>query len=315
VFFSILISINSQRGDERDLPPERLQIGRTSKSSFDVQFNRGRCPPRFYQSGDECLYFLTDGKHYSWQHAERICSERIAGMLGQQQTSSINNQPNMTPTKDVRQLILNTPEKTEIFRALLREYDEQNFAVRLPSDYNTLPRCHDGQDDRWPNYCTNSPSSDTTCFEINSHSPNNTCLKEVDCNQRYLRIACEFTLPGSAEITTSKFRHCPKPIPLRRRLPKWAWITIGVGSGVLLFIILAVIVACICKSKNKSPSKNKFLPEPRSEITPIRVKRDDPAAEPMLIRAAPANVSDPGYLQPRSSERVLPPTRNTTENV
>lgn len=102
----------------------------------------------------------------------------------------------MQPVRGARQVVLNTPEKTAIFRALFQEYNEQNYAVRLPHDYRTLTRCNDGQDDKWPTFCMNPVYSNATCFETVSPSPNDICLREVDCSQRYLRLACEFTLPG-----------------------------------------------------------------------------------------------------------------------
>ena len=103
----------------------------------------------------------------------------------------------MKPTKGVRQLILNTPEKTKILEALYREYDELSFAVQLPSDYNTLHRCHDGKEDNWPQYCTKPHDlSNTACFETSELGSNNICLHRTNCNQRYSRLACEFTLPG-----------------------------------------------------------------------------------------------------------------------
>jgi len=169
---------------------------RNSKASFDAQFPRGRCPRRFYQLGDECVYLSTDGKIYSWKQAQRACSQRISRLLNDQSSSNIE-QPNMQPTNGVRPLVLNTPEKTELFRALSREYDEKNFAVHLPSDYNTLQRCRDGRDDQWPYYCTNTENASATCFETTSNDQNNDiCLREVKCNSKYLRLACEFTLPG-----------------------------------------------------------------------------------------------------------------------
>jgi hypothetical protein len=116
-------------------------------------------------------------------------------MLDQQSWNSAN-QPNIMPTKGVRQLVLNTPEKTEIFRALFREYNEQNYAVRLPSDYNTLERCRDAKDDNWPYYCTNPKDSNATCFETVSQGTDDICLREIECRKNYLRLACEFTLPG-----------------------------------------------------------------------------------------------------------------------
>jgi hypothetical protein len=173
----------------------RQAVNRASKVLFDTQFQRGRCPHRFYQLGDECVYLATDGKIYSWKQAERACSRRIARMLNDQSWST-SDQPNMQPTKGVRQLVLNTPNKTELFRVLYREYEEQNFAVRLPLDYNTLQRCRDGKDDKWPYYCTDSQSTNSTCFETTASGQNDICLREVECTARYLRLACEFTLPG-----------------------------------------------------------------------------------------------------------------------
>jgi hypothetical protein len=168
---------------------------RKFKPSFHTQFPHGRCPDEFYQLGDECLYFPNDGKIYSWRQTERVCIKRIARMLSQLPPSN-NAQPNLNPTKGVRQVVLNTPQKTELFRALFKELNEQNFAVRLPSDYNTLQRCHDGKDDKWPHFCTNSQYSNSTCFETTYHTANDICLRGVECHQQYLRAACEFTLPG-----------------------------------------------------------------------------------------------------------------------
>ena len=171
-----------------------LQAGRTSKKSFDGQFSHGLCPKPFYQLGDECLFFSIDGKVFSWQQAERVCSFRVAALLDYQ--LSLNTDPQtIKPTNGVRQLVLNTPGKTEILRALYREYSEQNFAVRLPLDYNTLRRCQDGKDDRWPYYCTNTHAN-ATCLEAVSHDSDDICLQQVDCSVRHLRLACEFTLPG-----------------------------------------------------------------------------------------------------------------------
>ncbi|CAF1026662.1 unnamed protein product [Rotaria sordida] len=299
---SLFILINGQKSDDRELPAVSYTAGRSSKTIFDTQFSRGRCPERFYQLGEECLYFSIDGKIYSWQNADRVCARRIGGIL-QQQSASNPDQPNMQPTRGVRQLTLNTPEKTEILRAFYQQYNEQNFAIRLPYDYNILQRCNDGQDDKWPTYCTNIPYSNATCFEAISNNANDTCLREVDCNQRYLRLACEFTLPGSPELTDSRFRHCTKIHGRqRRRLPMWAWIAIAISSAILLLIILGGIIAFISKSKNKdSTRKKKFLPEPppRRDETIVRVPpiRVDPAAEPMLTQSASSNTD---YLQPRS---------------
>lgn len=176
---------------------ERYQVPRVSKSSFDSQFSSGRCPPRFLQVGEQCLYFATDGKSYAWNDAERLCRWRIGRMVDQWAEASANaNQPNLKPANGVRQLVLNTPEKTEILRALYQVYGEENFAIRLPEDYNTLRRCADSQDDKWPYYCNSDVSFNTTCFETKSSSPTDFCLRDINCGTRYLRLACEFTLAG-----------------------------------------------------------------------------------------------------------------------
>ncbi len=178
--------------------PARYLTSRTSKASFDTEFPQGRCPRRFYQLGNECVYFGIDGKSYGWKQADRICSKRIAGLLDE--PSSVNNeQPNMKPTLGLRQLVLNTPEKTDILRALYRDYYEQNFAVRLPSDYDTLQRCTDGKDDKWPQYCPNPQFPNSTCFETVSNGANDICLNQIECNKRNFRLSCEFTLPGLLE--------------------------------------------------------------------------------------------------------------------
>lgn len=163
--------------------------------SFDAQFQQGRCPFQFLQVGEECLYFSPMGKTYSWKQAERACSQRVARMVNSLSSSNLN-QPNMEPTSGVRQLVLNTPEKTEILRAFDREYAEQNYGVRLPNDYNILPRCQDGKDDKWPQFCTPPQSPNTTCFEAVTNAQNDICLREVVCTAKHLRLACEFTLPG-----------------------------------------------------------------------------------------------------------------------
>lgn len=163
--------------------------GQYSKTSFNTQFKRGQCPHPFYQLDNECVYFSADGKIYSWKQAEHECSRRIARLL--------DDHPNLRPVRGVRQLVLNTPEKTKIFQALYRKANEQNFAVRLPSDYNTLPRCSDEKDDKWPQYCASTQNANATCFETISHGKNkDICLREITCHFEHLRLACEFTLPG-----------------------------------------------------------------------------------------------------------------------
>lgn len=253
--------------------------GRTAIVSFDAQFPRGRCPERFYQVGEECLYFSIDGKIFSWNRVQHLCERRVGEIV---QYTSNPEQPNMKPTGGVRQLVINTPQKTEILGAMFREYYEQNWAVRLPFDYDTLKRCRDGQDDKWPEYCDGRPVSNATCFETVSNAQSVICLREVDCNQRYIRFACEFTLPGllliikfdkrmnfivilgSADITNSQFRHCTKGRGRSRLLPIWVWITIAVGSALLILIIVAAIIGFVSRSR-KSPKPRQFIPVPRRQ--------------------------------------------------
>ena len=250
-----------------------------SKATFDNEFSRGRCPQRFYQLGEECVFFPNDGKSHAWKRANKICADRIGGILNDASAGN-SEQPNMQPTNGARQLVLNTPEKTEILRALFRDYQEQNFAIRLPSDYQTLVRCNDGQDDKWPQFCSNAPQN-SSCFEAIFNGPNDICLREVDCNSRYLRLACEFTLPGlstnrndqmrsflllgSPELIGSTFRNCPPVRGRARRLPKWAWIAIILGSTLLLVLIIGVILALICKKKREPVHKKRAFPEPRQQ--------------------------------------------------
>lgn len=169
--------------------------GRPSKSAFDAQFYRGRCPDRFYQVGEECLYFGTDGRMYSWQQIELVCRINVSRLL-ERQVPYPNGQINIKPKNGVRQLILNTPEKAKILQALHLHYDELQYAVRLPSDYDKLNRCHDDQDDNWPHYCSKPESPNATCFETNGIGSNDICVRQINCDIRYLRVACEFTLPG-----------------------------------------------------------------------------------------------------------------------
>ena len=295
-----IISINGQFDDDRDLPQgndeeqqsairkftfmtlflnvEVNQPIRSSKSSFDAHFRRGRCPDRFYQVGNECLFFGTDGERYSWNQAQRVCARQVARRLRQQTPFSLN-QVNMTPTKGVRQLVLNTPEKTKILEALYREYDELHIVVRLPADFKTLRRCRDGKEDNWPHYCTTPDNTNVTCFETSELGSNNICLRQTQCTKRRSRLACEFTLPGllfegslsqldssilslgSPELTQSTFRHCPKSSGFRQRLTVWAWILVAVGAMLLLLLILGGVLAFLRNSKRGSANIKQTITE------------------------------------------------------
>lgn len=296
---SFICLINAQNDDLSKIPMARFLTGRTSAQSFDNQFSTGRCPRRFYQLSNECVYFATDGKSYSWRQVDRVCSQRIANLLEEPSASNLE-QPNMQPTRGVRQLTLNTPEKTEILRALFRDYNDQNFAIQLPNDYTTLMRCQDGQDDRWPQFCPNNKFNQSACYETVSSGTNDICLQQVDCRSRYLRVACEFTLPGSPEITVSQFRTCATPRRrFRDRLPNWAWILIFIASGIVLLGILALLIG-ILQKKRRGNSKKRSMPVPR----PFPPKSDDPVTRPILVKNKPVDDADTGYLSPTDQDNT-----------
>lgn len=294
---SLVLLINAQNDDPSRIPMARFLTGRTSAQSFDNQFSTGRCPRRFYQLSNECVYFATDGKSYSWRQVDRVCSSRIANLLDEPSASNLE-QPNMQPTRGVRQLTLNTPEKTEILRALFRDYNDQNFGIQLPDDYVTLARCQDGQDDRWPQFCPNNQYNKSACYETVSTGSNDICLQQVDCRSRYLRAACEFTLPGSPEIAVSQFRTCP--VARRRtRLPNWAWILIFIAGGLGLLAIVAVLLCILQKKRRANSSKNRSIPVPR----PLPPKKDDPVSRP-LVTNRPTDDADTGYLSPTDQDNT-----------
>jgi hypothetical protein len=162
---------------------------------FDARFHRGRCPDYFYQLDNECVYLATNGKIYSWNQVQHVCSRQVARLLSKQ-TSFAIGQEMIRPMNGVRQFILNTPEKTKLLEALYRDYDELNYAVRLLSDYETLNRCDDEHEDHWPSYCFSPHVSNGTCFEASDIGSNHVCIRQVDCDKTELRLACEFTLPG-----------------------------------------------------------------------------------------------------------------------
>lgn len=310
IFISLIIFINGQSDDDRDLPQEVQQPVRHSKSSFDAQFRRGRCPDQFYQLGDECVYFATDGRRYSWRQAQRVCARRVARSV-QRQTSFVG-QPIVKPTNGVRQLMLNTPEKKKILEALYREYEEVNVAVRLPSDFRTLHRCNDGKDDHWPSFCTTQNNSNATCFETSELGSNNICLRQIDCVQRLSRLACEFTLPGSTALTGSQFRHCPKSRSLSQRVPVWTWLLVAFGAMLLLLLLLGGVLKFMYGSKSGTAEIRKSVPDTRrsttEKVVTMPINREDSAGQPMLVRATPINTSTTDYLESQSTKRVVPST-------
>ena len=198
ISISFALTIHGQSNDRIDSPSTSLGVlepRRGAKSSFDAQFHRGRCPDYFYQLGDECLYFATDGKIYSWAQAQKACEQKVTQLTGRQ-TAFTLGQSKARSIRGVRQLIVNTPEKTKILNAIYREYDELSYAVRRPSDLNPLHRCNDGQEDHWPQFCENPTAANATCYETSELGSDHICLRQVDCAKPYLRLACEFTLPG-----------------------------------------------------------------------------------------------------------------------
>lgn len=166
----------------------------TEEISIEDEFPSGLCPEGFHQLGDECLYFLIEGNCFSWKNSYCVCSQRIERVL--KHLSLDPDQTVVQPAKGGRPLTLNTPEKTKLLRAMVRDYDRSNYAVQLPHDYDKLERCNDGTDDFWPEYCDEGPHSESACFETAPKGENNICLQEVPCNETFLRVACEFTLPG-----------------------------------------------------------------------------------------------------------------------
>lgn len=218
-------------------------------------------------------------KHYSSYQAQRVCARRVARSL-EQSVALATEQNGSRPTRGVRQFIVNTPEKTKVLHLLFRDHDEANFAVQLPADYNTLQRCNDSKEDYWPQLCSSRASSNASCYETSELGFSNICLRPVDCHQRSLRLACEFTLPGSIgtprdrsdasrcvgspELIASRFRQCPKTRGLRGRLTFWAWLLIAVGAMLLLLFILGGVLAYIRNSKKgsseikQSPTKQRL---------------------------------------------------------
>ena len=117
-------------------------------------------------------------------------------------------------------------------------------------------------------------------------------------------------LSGSAELTTSKFRHCPAVRGRRRRLPIWAWVLIAVGGAILALILFGTIIAVVRKSKKNGTPKKKSFPEPRKPgdkrkdlwsfewmLTALFLApgtptiRTDPAAEPVRRKNVNCNSS------------------------
>ncbi|UJR15408.1 hypothetical protein I4U23_002355 [Adineta vaga] len=258
------------------------------------------------------------GQRYSWHQTQRLCTRRTPRLLERQQYSLISRN-STKPTRGIRQLVLNTPEKTKILQALFRDYDELHYAIQLPSDYDTLQRCKDGKEDYWPHYCVNPEYSNGTCFETSDIGSNNICIRQIDCHERNFRLACEFTLPGNSELTASKFRNCPKIRGLRHRLTVWAWLLVAVGAMLLLLLILGGILAFLRNSKKGSADIKQLTPERRltgERTITVPSTREDPTAEPMLVRATSLSRSDnDDYQIAKFSKRVVPSTISTPKSV
>lgn len=124
-----------------------------------------------------------------------MCTTQIARLLTRQ-TPLILDQSNLFSTRRVRQLILNTPEKAKILEFLYRDYDELNYAIRLPVDFLTFTRCSDRHDDHLPQFCQKPTNSTDVCFETSGLGFDHICLNQINCDNNFVRLACEFTLPG-----------------------------------------------------------------------------------------------------------------------
>ncbi|CAF4436278.1 unnamed protein product [Rotaria magnacalcarata] len=190
---ALLMPINGQQSDDGNLTSGSYLARDNETSSLYEQFPRGRCPERYYQSGGECLYFAVIGNGSSWKQAHSICARRVNRHY---ENLSESGQRITKPAKGGRQLVLNTPHKMKILRAFLQKYKEANYSVNVLYDFNTLSRCYDGIDEDWPEYCEDNSYSNSTCFQTALNDKNNICLREIPCDDAYLRVACEFTLPG-----------------------------------------------------------------------------------------------------------------------
>ncbi|CAF4160356.1 unnamed protein product, partial [Rotaria magnacalcarata] len=88
----------------------------------------------------------------------------------------------------------------------------------------------------------------------------------------YLRVACEFTLPGSSELTSSKFHHCIKPKvadPSSTSIPWWIWLLLVIGGILLLLFTIVTIVLLILLLKSKKSSTDPVV-------------KTDPALKPLV---------------------------------
>ena len=136
---------------------------------------------------DECVFFSTDRASFSWYQVENLCIGKVSKLLNRASRS----------IRDIRPLIFNTPHKKQILEILYQEYEEDHYAVRLSSDYHSRQRCQDERADDWPQSCDPSISfNDSICVETRRYTEKHICLNPVDCRQRRLRVACEFTLSG-----------------------------------------------------------------------------------------------------------------------
>ncbi|CAF1219888.1 unnamed protein product [Didymodactylos carnosus] len=179
-----LLSHMDDKGHHYEIILQAYRTGqlRPLQRGFDNQWRQGDCPVRWLQLGNECLYFNTYGKQFSWNDVEQTCTKRISRYLAEDQVKLTRS--------TVRPILLNTPEKRTLLQALADSYGEDGYAIQLPRDYDN------GCKDAIPAYCDVPDKLPIEkCVETNAKDTN-FCVKQTDCNKKYARLACEFTLPG-----------------------------------------------------------------------------------------------------------------------
>ncbi|CAF0948640.1 unnamed protein product [Didymodactylos carnosus] len=244
---------------------------RPAEQRFDTNWQRGDCSDRWLQVGTECLYFPTsNGKEFSWNDIKQICTMHIAKSLrgtGVQMTK-----------KGVRPVILNSPAKSRLLQELIDTYKEDGYAIQLSKDYND--KCGESK----PNYCTKPDIiNNEECFSTNGNEKT-MCIDQVPCNNKFVRLACEYTLPGkyshtehitrsisfvhddeintqsifidlfvgNDEIQKSQFKKCSRK---RRTSLSWYYI-VSICFGIIFSLILIVSAVSLFrgrKSKTKAP--------------------------------------------------------------
>ncbi|CAF0885087.1 unnamed protein product, partial [Didymodactylos carnosus] len=204
---------------------------RPAEQRFDTNWQRGDCSDRWLQVGTECLYFPTsNGKEFSWNDIKQICTTHIAKSLrgtGVQMTK-----------KGVRPVILNSPAKSRLLQELIDTYKEDGYAIQLSKDYND--KCGESK----PNYCTKPDIiNNEECFSTNGNEKT-MCIDQVPCNNKFVRLACEYTLPGNDEIQKSQFKKCSRK---RRTSLSWYYI-VSICFGIIFSLILILVRSSAIRS-------------------------------------------------------------------